>query len=266
MFSNYIKTAIRSLLRHRFFSAINVFGLAVAMALSMIIIMLVADQMMYDRYNTKRDRIYRINSIPSRENGSTHSETATTTLPLRDELMEKYTGIEKAVRIVRGFGNMWMEIEQNVNIPVAGYYVDPEVLDVFEYELEYGDKRTALVEPYSVVLTKKTAKKLFRQENPVGESFKVGEEGPYKVTGVIKETDHKSHIVFDALASISTVKKLTVAKHNRGKDLDNWYQYTGGWVYLLLERERLCLTFNLTWRGFRRIILQSFPTRMHNQK
>src|SRR5882672_1190644 len=236
MFSNYIKTAVRSLLRHRFFSAINVFGLAVAMALSMIIIMLIADQMMYDRYNTKRDRIYRINSIPSSENGSTQSETATTTLPLRDELIEKYTGIEKAVRIVRGFGNMWLEVEQNVNIPVAGYYVDPEVLDVFEYELAYGDKRTALVEPYSVVLTRKTAKKLFRQENPVGESFKVGEEGPYKVTGVIKETDHKSHIVFDALASISTVKKLTATKHNRGKDLDNWYQYTGGWVYILLEK------------------------------
>ncbi|MBI3481928.1 MAG: ABC transporter permease [Bacteroidetes bacterium] len=195
--------------------------------------MLVADQMMYDRYNTKRDRIYRINSIPKNEAGAERSETATTTMPLRDELLDKYTGIEKAVRIVRGFGNLWLEIEQNVNIPVAGYYVDPETLDLFEYELEYGDKRTALVDPYSVVLTKKTAKKLFRQENPVGESFKVGDEGPYKVTGVLKETSHKSHIVFDALASISTVKKLG---NKRTRDLDNWYQYTGGWVYVLLER------------------------------
>lgn len=236
MWRNYWKTAFRSLIRNRFFSAINIFGLSVAMALSMIIIMLVADQMMYDRYNTKRNRIYRINSIPSNESGIVFSETATTTLPLRDELLEKYTGVEKAVRIVRGFGNMWLEIGQNVNIPVAGYYADPEVLDVFEYELEYGDPRTALVEPYSVVLTKKTAKKLFRQENPVGESFKVGDEGPYKVTGVIKETHQKSHIVFDALASISTVKKL--AKTNRGRDLDNWYQYTGGWVYVLLEKDK----------------------------
>lgn len=236
MLRNYIKTAIRSLLRHRFFSAINVFGLAVAMAVSITIIMLVADQMTYDRYNRKRDRIYRINSIPSSESGSVYSETATTTLPLRDELMEKYTGVEKAVRIVRGFGNMWIEIEQNVNIPVAGYFVDPEALDLFEYELEYGDRRTALVDPYSVVLTRKTARKLFRQENPVGESFKVGEDGPYKVTGVLKETDHKSHIVFDALASISTVKKLPKADRDRGKDLDNWYQYTAGWIYVLLEK------------------------------
>src|SRR6185369_1614952 len=124
----------------------------------------------------------------------------------------------------------------NVNIPVSGYFVDAEALDLFEYELEYGDKRTALVEPFTVVLTKKAAKKLFRQENPVGESFKVGEDGPYKVTGVLKETDHKSHIVFDALASISTLKKLNPGERDRGKDLDNWYQYTAGWVYVLLEK------------------------------
>src|SRR6478609_5235992 len=208
MFRNYLKTAVRNLLRHRFFSFINIFGLAIAMTLSMVIIMLVADQMTYDRYNTKRDRIYRINSIPIGSHGEEMNETATTSLPLREEMMDSYTGIEKSARIVRGFGNMWLEIEQDVNIPIVGFFVDPEMLDIFEYELEYGNPKTALVEPYSVVLTHKAAKKLFKQENPVGESFKVGEEGPYKVTGILKETDHKSHIIFDALASLSTVKSL----------------------------------------------------------
>ncbi|MEK6780924.1 MAG: ABC transporter permease [Bacteroidota bacterium] len=237
MFRNYIKTAVRSLLRHRFFSFINIFGLAIAMALSMVIIMLVADQMMYDRYNTKRDRVYRINSIPIGPKGETWNETATTTLPLKQELLDNYTGVEKAVRIMRGFGNMWLEIEQNVNIPVAGYFADPEVLDVFEYELEYGDPQAALVEPYSVVLTKKAAKKLFRQENPVGETFKVGDEGPYKITGVLKDSHHKSHIAFDALASMSTVKSLE-SQAKRGKNLDNWYNYTSGWIYILLEESK----------------------------
>ena len=245
MFRNYIKTAFRSLLRHRFFSFINVFGLSVAMALSMCIIMLVADQMMYDRYNTRKSRIYRINSIPIGRNGETFSVTGTTTLPLKQALTESYTGVEKSVRLMRGFGNMWLGVElgQNVNIPLAGYFADPEVLEVFEYELEYGNPRTALNEPYSVVLSKKTAKKLFRQENPVGETFMVGEEGPYKVTGVLRETTHKTHIAFDAFASISTVKSLAaLGKQNkdfdvglRYKNLDNWYNYTAGWVYVLLE-------------------------------
>ncbi len=237
MFRNYLKTALRNLVRHRFFSFINIFGLAVAMTLSMVIIMLVADQMMYDRYNTKRDRIYRINTVPIGSNGETWNETATTTLPLREEMMENYTGIEKSVRIMRGFGNMWLEIEQNVNIPISGYYVDPEILDVFECELEFGNSKTALVEPYSVVLTRKAAKKLFKQDNPMGETFKVGDEGPYKVTGILKETDHKSHIVFDALASLSTVKSLESQK-KRGKHLDNWYNYTAGWIYVLLEKDK----------------------------
>lgn len=234
MLRNYFKTAIRSLLRHRFFSAINVFGLSVAMALSMIIIMLVADQMMYDRYNTKRDRIYRVNSIPIGMDGQMMNETGTTTLPLRQELLDNYPGVEKAVRIVRGFGNMWLEIEQNLNIPVAGYFVDPEMLEVFEYELEYGNPKTALVDPYSVVLTKKAARKLFKQENPIGESFKVGKDGPYKVTGILKETKHKTHIGFDALASIATVKSLK-AEGKSVANLDDWYNCWQGWTYLLLE-------------------------------
>ncbi|MEY4931372.1 MAG: hypothetical protein RI909_2096 [Bacteroidota bacterium] len=233
MFRNYLKTALRSLLRHRFFSFINIFGLAIALTICMGIIMLVADQMTYDRYNTKRDRIYRLNSLPHNDK-TDFNETATTTLPVQQELLEKYTGVEKAVRIVRGFGNHWIEFDQNVNIPIAGLFADPEILDVFEYELEYGDSRTALVEPYSVVLTKKAAKKLFRQENPVGETFKVGDLGTYKVTGVLKETTHKSHIAFDALASMASVKSLE-AMEKRGKDLDDWYQFTAGWVYILLE-------------------------------
>ncbi len=235
MFRNYLKTAIRSLLRHRFFSAINVFGLAVAMALSMVIMMLVADQMMYDRYNTKRARIFRINSIPFGKEGQTMNETATTTLPLKQELLENYSGVEKAVRIVRNFGNMWIEIGQNVNIPVAGYFADPEILDVFEYELEYGNPRTALIEPFSVVLSKKTAKKLFKQENPLGETFKVGEDGLYKVTGILKETKNKTHIAFDALASLSSLQSLE-NQSKKGKNLDDWYNYTAGWVYVLLEK------------------------------
>jgi len=237
MFLNYLKTAFRSLWRHRFFSFINIFGLAVAMALSMVIIMLVADQMSYDRYNTKRDRIFRINSTPTGANGEERSESATTTLPLKQELLENYTGVEEAVRIVRGFGNMWIDIGQNINIPVSGYFADPEILDVFEYELEYGDSKTALVEPFSVVLTKKAAKKLFKQENPLGETFKVGDEGPYKVTGVIKDNHNKSHIVFDALASISSMKSLE-AQAKREKTLDNWYNYTSGWIYILLEKDK----------------------------
>jgi putative ABC transport system permease protein len=240
MLKNYITIAIRNILKHRIFSFINIFGLAVAMTVCMAIMMLVADQLMNDRHNPNRDRIYRVNSIPyfegKREMRGT--ETATTTLPVRDELLNNYTGIGKAVRLMRGFGNNWLELEPgyDINIPISGYFADPEVLEVFHHELLYGDPKTALVEPYSVVLTQKAAAKLFTIENPVGELLKVGEIGTYKVTGVIKETTNKSHIVSEAFASIATINSLAEAGiMGKKKDLDSWYNYTQGWVYILLE-------------------------------
>jgi putative ABC transport system permease protein len=239
MFKNYIKVAFRNILKQRVFSFINIFGLAVAMSICMGIIMLVADQMMVDRHNPLSNRIYRINSIPYFKDGKAQipgNETATTTLPLRDELLNNYTGVEKAVRLMRGFGNGWLELEPNhdINVPVAGYFADPEVLEMFNHELQYGDPKTALVEPYSVVLTKKAAEKLFKVENPVGESLKVGKLGTYKVTGVIKETENRSHIVVDAFASMSTVKSLAAA-NVLGGEAESWHAYTNGWVYILLE-------------------------------
>jgi putative ABC transport system permease protein len=232
MFSNYFKTAIRSLLRHRFFSAINIVGLAVAMSICMSIIMLVADQMSYDRYNSKRDRIFRVTTLDVDDKGVPMNSqfNSASTMRVKQELMEKYTGIEKAVRIKRGFGNGWIEFEnQDVNIPLAGFYADPEVFELFEYEFQYGDPITALKDPFTVVLTRKVANKLFKEENPLGNTIKVGKH-TYTVTGVLKETNQKSHIVFEGLASMASVKS-----QGREEELNNWNDFWSGWTYIQLE-------------------------------
>ena len=209
MLRNYLKTAIRSLLRHRFFSAINIFGLAVAMSICMGIIMLVADQMSYDRYNTKSDRIFQVTTVGTGNQDGDGQLNSASTMRLKQELLEQYTGVEKVVRIKRGFGNGWLEFEnQNVNVPLAGFFADPEVFEFFEYEFQYGDPATALKDPYTVVLTRKAANKHFKEENPLGQTIKVGDLGTYTVTGVLKETDKKSHIVFEGLASMASVKSI----------------------------------------------------------
>ncbi|CAN5543909.1 ABC transporter permease [soil metagenome] len=236
MLKNYIKTAIRSLGRHKFFSFINIFGLAIAMSICMGIMMLVADQLTYDSYNTKRDRIYRITSTLLGPDGVTPNgnTTATSPQPLRHELLDNYTSIEKVVQFKRGFGNNWIEFDQNVNIPLSGLFADPEVFEMLEYELEYGDSKTALVEPYSVVLTKKASKKLFKEENPVGLTIKVGEQGTYVVTGVLKETERKSHIVFEGLASMASYRSLE-SMDKMKKGLDTWHSYWSTWNYILVK-------------------------------
>lgn len=235
MIWNYFQVAVRNLRRHRFFSAINIFGLAVSMSICLGIMMLVADQLTYDRHNTKRDRVYRVLSRNMNPDGSpAGNDYATAPQPLAKALTEDYTGVAKTVRLRRGFGNGWLELEpgRDLNIPVSGFFADPDVLDVFEYALAHGDPATALNEPYSVVITKKVAQKLFKTDNAIGEVITVGDIGDYKVTGVLADTHHKSHIVFDALASYATVTSLeadsTFSAHQSG-----WDNFTSGWVYLL---------------------------------
>src|SRR5690606_3906619 len=151
MIRNYLMVAIRNLARNRFFSAINIFGLAVSMSISMAIIMLVADQMMYDRFNTKRDRIFRVLSHPVTAAGADMEgvDNATSPMPLREALLDQYTAVEIVVRVRRGFGNNWMKLEgENVDIPLTGFFADPEALELFEYTLQYGDPKTALDRPF----------------------------------------------------------------------------------------------------------------------
>lgn len=247
MFSNYLKTALRNLNRNRFFSFINIFGLAVAMSVSMILIMLVADQLSFDRYNTNRDRIYRINTIGLDEKGQSIEtmENASGPMTIAPELLEHYTGIENAVRFREGFGNGWLELNnQSSNIPLTGFFADSDVLKVFQYELEYGDVATALVKPYSVVLTKPAAKKLFKDENPLGQTIVVGDLGSYTVTGVLKETNMKSHIVFEGLASMATVQALESAGKLE-KISNSWTDYWNTWTYILVAPEKTALDIQL---------------------
>jgi putative ABC transport system permease protein len=237
MIRNYINTAIRNLLRHRFFSFINIFGLSMAMSICMGIIMLVADQLQYDAYNTKKDRIFRVNTIHVNEKlqpDEGNIINSTSPMPLREEI-EKYAGIEKAVRFKRGFGNGWIEFEnQDVNIPLSGYFADPGALEMFEFDLQYGDAATALRDPYSVVITRAAADKLFTDEDPLGKTIKVGDLGLYTVTGVLRKTENKTHIAFEALASMSSLVSLD-AQGKVAADADNWNNFWNAWTYIQLK-------------------------------
>ena len=235
MLRNYLKTALRDFLRYPLFSFINVIGLAVAITIAMSIIMLVADQLSYDRYNTRGNKIFQVTTVGATTQDGQGEPRSSSTMRLKQELLENYSGIESVVRFKKGFGNSWLEYEnQDVNIPLTGLFADPEVFDLFQYELQYGDSKTALVEPYSVVLTRQAADKIFKEENPVGLTIKVGDFGTFTVTGVLKDTDNKSHIVFESLASMASVKVI-LDDHSFRDEMDDWTNNSNGWTYLLLS-------------------------------
>ena len=236
MLKNYVKVAIRNLLKNRSFSFINIFGLAIGMSVCLVLIMLVADQKNNDRYNSNRDSIYRIthNRINTDEFVSLF---ATTALPLADKLTSEYDDVEYAVRIRRGFGTDWVGIEQNVNIPIGGFFVDPEFIDLFQLEMLAGDARTALKKPNSVVLKEKTALKLYGETDVLGKIITVGELGDYIVTGVLKDNKEQSHIKFEALASLSSLTQLEEQDSLLRSTVNNWKNRTAGWVYLQLKED-----------------------------
>ncbi len=233
MIRNYLKTAFRNILRNRTFSLINIFGLSLSLAVCLVIIMMVADQLSMDRHINKADRIYRINMERLHEDGPVNI-MATSPIPLGKEIMTNYPGIKNQVAIRRGFGNGWIGIEDDQSIPLGGFFVDNTFIDMFEYQLESGNSATALAAPNTVVLTKKAAIKLFGSNDPIGEVIDMGDIGDYKVTGVFKETDNKSHILFEAVASMATVELLEKDSILYSAN-NSWENNTAGWVYIELE-------------------------------
>lgn len=231
MFLNYLKTALRAIRKQKLFSVINIFGLSFSLSVCMVIIMLLADQFSYDRFNANHDAIYRINIEEPDE--PVIQGRATTPLPLGPKAMEDHPQVLNYGRFVRGFGNSWVKIMQDVNIPVSGFFADPQVLQMFQYDLQHGNEQLALTEPYQVVITHETALKLFGKTDVLDEVIKVGDLGSYKITGVMRPIPGKSHIKFDALASLASYEalvKLGVVSSLK----DDWNNQWRAWNYIEL--------------------------------
>jgi putative ABC transport system permease protein len=230
MFSNYFKVGFRNLIKNKSFTIINVLGLSVSMAVCLVIILMINDQMGYDNFQTNRDKIYRFTH--ERTNGNVGLPIATVPMPIGERIQSDYSGIKELVRFRRGLNG---EILQNGKaISLVGYYTDPSFFDMFSFELEQGDKKTALVNPNSVVLRKDIAEKLFPGKNPIGETIELSENGTYLVTGVLEEFPGKTHIQFEALASMSSVS--TLEKDGTLKSVQqNWQSTTASWVYFTLN-------------------------------
>lgn len=258
MFKNYLKVCLRSLLKNKTFSFINIFGLAVSMSICLLLILMLADQSQYDQFHEHKDRIYRI--VSDRNNDPIM--TATTPLPLGNTLQEEYPIVEKSVTLISGVGGE-ATYKQNT-MTMRGFFADSNMFDVFSFKLEKGNKHLVLKEPRSIVLTAEFSEKLFGSADPVGKviSFEdrgllildVGpmdnqpvDWGEFTVTGVLAKRDYKSHLKFEALVSQSTMPSL-IAEEKLEDRSDNWTNYFHCYTYALLkdgkEEEALQLALN----------------------
>ncbi len=232
MIKNNLLIALRLMWKHKAFSSINIFGLAVSMSVCLLVIMLIKDMNSFDDFHRDAGRIYRINTEAIRKGGGVEAY-ASSPFPVGKTLADQYADVEKGVSLVNLF-NGTVEVDGK-QLPVEGFFTEPSFFEIFSFPLQAGDPAEALKEPFSVVVTPETAKRLFGDADPIGKTLTYPGTGDFKVTGLLAAPRGKSHIRFEALASLSTLPVM----EKQGAIppvLDNWNNYYFTYNYFLLKK------------------------------
>lgn len=196
MFRNYFKTAVRSLWKNKGYSFLNIFGLAIGIACAGFIFLWVEDEMSFDQFNTKRDRLYLI-----QENQKYDSYTATfgsTPALMAPAMKVEIPGVANTARLA-GWGSTTLITVGDKSAYATGTYADPSLFSMFTFSFEQGDATTALKDLHSMVITESAAKKYFGNSyhDVLGKTVRVDNRQDYVVTGVIKDIPKNSTVQFE---------------------------------------------------------------------
>ena len=206
MLRNYFITAWRNLVKSKSFSAINILGLSTGLCCFLLILLYVQDELHFDRYNLKADRIYRVNS--EIRFGGTDLNFPISPDPMGEVMKKDYPQIEQYTRIYTSAGRKQIKKGNLYITEQRVAHVDSTFFDVFSFPVIAGIEETALNEPNTVVITESTSKKYFGTTEAVGRILETNEHGKtlYKVTAVIKDMPENGHFHFDFLFSMKNVE------------------------------------------------------------
>ncbi len=204
MFKNYLKIAIRNIIKYKGYTFINITGLAVGMACCIFILAYIIDEISFDRFHEKADNIYRV-TTKGIISGRT-IEVATIPAPMAKAMVNDFPEVLDAVRF-RSFGNVIVSYKDKQYFESEFLYTDNSIFDIFSFNLILGDPETALKTPYTVVITQEIAHKYFGNENPVGKIIRLDNSEDFSITGVIDKVPLNSSLNFGMLASFETLYK-----------------------------------------------------------
>ncbi len=224
MLKNLLRVAFRNFKRDIGYSLLNIIGLTIGITFSLFLIFYIKDELNYDRYNEKADRIFRINSY-IQEAGKDEMKWAITQFPLAPALKQDYPEVEAAVRFVPNGKIMYKNGDLHFYEEKV-FYTDSTVFRIFTYPFIEGDAKTALVAPNSMVLTQSEAEKYFgKNKSVMGKSLQNDNGDVYKITGVVKDVPKNSHFIFNVLLSVSSLPK----------DFNNSWGSFNFYTYVLLK-------------------------------
>ena len=224
MIKNLILVAIRNFKKDKWYSLLNILGLTIGITFSLFLIFYILDELSYDRYNEKADRIFRIASYIKEPDKDT-MRWVSTPFPMAPALSKDYPEVEEAVRFVGNDKTMYKNGELRLYEDKI-YFADSNLFKVFTHKFIEGNPQTALTEPKSMVLTQSVAEKFFgKNKSYVGKSLENANGDVYKITAVIKDVPRNSHIRFNILISRSSLP---------ADFANNWGGF-GFYTYVLLK-------------------------------
>jgi putative ABC transport system permease protein len=228
MFKNYIKIALRNISRTKIFTFINIIGLAIGMAGTLMMLMYVANELSYENFHKNRNQIFRVSVDYGDKNSKMQFAGA---MPaLGPTLKEEFPEVENSVRFERDEHTL-LEYNGNKFHEQNLFFVDPSVFDVFSFTILRGNQEAVLDAPFSMVITEEKAQKLFGGDDPVGKKVVYNSRHPVKITGIMKNIPANTHLKCDFLMSFSTLESLGRIPERP------WNVFGDTYTYLLVKKD-----------------------------
>jgi len=202
MLKHFLITGLRNFWRNKSSTILNILGLAIGMATTLLILEYVFNELSYDRFHKNKDDIYRV--IVKEEKDGAISPTSYLTAAVAPSMSEEFPEIEHFVRFSNPSGGYLSSGDHDYQLENITY-ADSALFDVFSFSLLQGNPETALSAPYQVVLSESTTRKIFGDANPLGNVIRLNGKENLVVSGVIADFPANSHLYFEALISFSTL-------------------------------------------------------------
>ncbi len=225
MLKNYLTTAMRSLLRQKGYSFINIMGLAIGISACLLIIQYARFELSYDRFLPQSDQVYRMR-LDRYNSGELGSQWAAGCSAIGKALKEEFPEVEAYARLSRR--SAVIRFGENIFKEENIYYASEDFFKVFQYQMLAGNSENALAEPYTAVVTASTARKYFGSEDPIGKVIRYNDRYSFKITGLVADQPRNTHLKFGMLLSFVTFIELVPS-------VDNAWQWDGFLNYIKLR-------------------------------
>lgn len=230
MFKNYLKITFRNLAKYKFISFINIFGLTVGLTCCLLILTYILHETSYDKYNTQASRIWRVTRSWNNKEGIVSLHLGAIAPAFGPLLLNDFPDIQKMTRLLAS-GPSPMRYEDKVFNEKDLYFADNNLFSVFDVSMLKGDRRNALTDPFSIVMTAAVARKYFGDADPINKIVRLDNQVNFKVTGIIAPLPSNSHFHPEVLLSFPTLNDSTIYG---AKNLASNFSNNAFFTYLLL--------------------------------